>query len=51
MLGEATIVPIHYEGWSHLTEGRGEIEQAFREAGLEDRLRFLPLGRPVAFAL
>ncbi|HLZ64125.1 MAG TPA: MBL fold metallo-hydrolase [Ktedonosporobacter sp.] len=48
-LGEAIIVPIHYEGWRHFTQGRAEIEQAFAEAGLEKRLRFLPFGEAVAF--
>lgn len=48
MLGEATVVPIHYEGWTHLTEGRDEIEQAFTAAGLEKRLCFLPFGQPVS---
>jgi L-ascorbate metabolism protein UlaG (beta-lactamase superfamily) len=48
MLGEATIVPIHYEGWTHLTESRDEIEQAFAAAGLQKRLRFLPLGQSVS---
>lgn len=48
MLGQATIVPIHYEGWTHLTEGRSEIEQAFTAAGLEHQLRFLPPGQPVS---
>ncbi len=48
MLGEATIVPIHYEGWTHLTEGRDEIEQAFTAAGWEKRLRFLPFGQSVS---
>jgi L-ascorbate metabolism protein UlaG (beta-lactamase superfamily) len=51
MAGEATIVPIHYEGWSHFSEGRAEIEQAFAAAGLEQRLRFLPFGKPVAFEI
>lgn len=51
LLGEATIIPIHYEGWSHLTEGRAEIEQAFQVAGLEQRLRFLPLGQPISLEL
>jgi len=46
-LGEATIIPIHYEGWAHLVEGRAEIEHAFAEAGLEKRLRFLPFGQSV----
>ncbi len=48
LLGEATIIPIHYEGWTHLTEGRDEIEQAFLAAGREKQLRFLPLGQPVS---
>lgn len=46
-LGKATIIPIHYEGWAHLSEGRAEIEEAFAEAGLEERLRFLPHGQTV----
>src|SRR5579875_3135734 len=49
LAGEAIIVPIHYEGWSHFSEGRAEIEQAFAAAGLERRLRFLPFGQSVAF--
>lgn len=49
MLGNAVIVPIHYEGWSHFTEGRSEIEQAFAAAGLEPRLHFLPFGQPIPF--
>jgi L-ascorbate metabolism protein UlaG (beta-lactamase superfamily) len=51
MLGEAIIIPIHYEGWTHLTEGHDEIQQAFAEAGLEKQLRFLPLGQPVSFEI
>ncbi len=51
MLDAATIVPLHYEGWTHLTEGHDEIEQAFTATGLEKRLRFLPLGQPVALDL
>ncbi|HEX8729507.1 MAG TPA: MBL fold metallo-hydrolase [Ktedonobacterales bacterium] len=47
LLGDATVIPLHYEGWSHFTEGRAEIEQAFAAAGLLPRLRFLPLGQPV----
>lgn len=51
MPGEAAIVPIHYEGWTHLTEGRSEIEQAFTAAGLAHRLRFLPLGQPISIIM
>lgn len=50
-LGTATIVLLHYEGWTHLTEGRDANEQAFKATGLEKRLRFLPAGQPVSFDL
>jgi L-ascorbate metabolism protein UlaG (beta-lactamase superfamily) len=46
-LGEAMVIPIHYEGWAHLSEGRTEIEEAFAEAELKQRLRFLPFGQSV----
>lgn len=47
LIGDALIVPIHYEGWAHLSEGQAEIEQAFAAVGIEHRLRFLPFGHPV----
>ena len=34
------VVPVHYEGWAHFTEGRAELEAAFAAAGLSDRLRW-----------
>lgn len=49
LLGDATIVPVHYEGWGHFTQGRAEIEQAFAAESLTERLRFLPFGQPVTF--
>jgi hypothetical protein len=48
MTKENTIV---YEGWTHLTEGRDEIEQAFLAAGPEQQLRFLPLGQSVSISM
>jgi L-ascorbate metabolism protein UlaG (beta-lactamase superfamily) len=51
LLGEALIIPIHYEGWTHLTEGREEIEHAFLAAGQEHHVRFLPPGQPVSLDL
>jgi L-ascorbate metabolism protein UlaG (beta-lactamase superfamily) len=45
---EARIVPIHYEGWAHFTEGREAIDGAFRAAGLSERLIWLRAGEPVA---
>lgn len=40
----AVIVPLHYAGWGHFSEGRAEIESAFR-ATLSGRLLWLPPGR------
>lgn len=45
---DTRIVPIHYEGWAHFTEGRDVIEQAFATAGLSERLIWLKAGEPVA---
>jgi L-ascorbate metabolism protein UlaG (beta-lactamase superfamily) len=42
----ARIVPLHYEGWEHFTEGRAEIEEAFEAAGLGARLAWLHPGTP-----
>ena len=39
-LGEALIVPLHFEGWAHFSESAPEIERAFAEAGLASRLRW-----------
>jgi hypothetical protein len=46
---EATIVPPHFEGWQHFSEGRREIEGTFRAAGLERRVRWLTPGTAASF--
>ncbi|QHS50549.1 MBL fold metallo-hydrolase [Edaphobacter sp. 12200R-103] len=38
---EATIVPLHFEGWAHFTESRQVIQEAFWNAGLDSRLRWV----------
>ena len=42
----ATIVPLHYEGWTHFTQGRAEVNAAFVAAGLGDRIRWPVAGQP-----
>ncbi|TCC00161.1 MBL fold metallo-hydrolase [Micromonospora zingiberis] len=32
LIDARTVVPVHYEGWSHFTEGRREVETAFATA-------------------
>ncbi|MEM9663662.1 MAG: MBL fold metallo-hydrolase [Bacteroidota bacterium] len=39
-----TIIPVHYEGWSHFEEGRADVEHAFTEAGLHHHLCWLTPG-------
>jgi L-ascorbate metabolism protein UlaG (beta-lactamase superfamily) len=41
---DATILPVHYEGWSHFKQGRAEVEAAFAAAGMNDRLVWLERG-------
>ncbi|GAA1883205.1 MBL fold metallo-hydrolase [Asanoa iriomotensis] len=40
-----TIIPVHYEGWEHFTQGRDAVEKAFAAApdDLGQRLHWLPL--------
>lgn len=40
MLGACRVVPAHYDSWAHFKEGRNDIEAAFSDAGLADRLDF-----------
>jgi L-ascorbate metabolism protein UlaG (beta-lactamase superfamily) len=41
------IVPLHFEGWTHFSEGRAELTAAFDVAGKSTRLHWLPPGRPI----
>ncbi|MGW1671208.1 MBL fold metallo-hydrolase [Streptomyces sp. NPDC002324] len=43
-LGATTVVPIHYDAWDHFTQGREGIVEAFTQAGIPDRLRWLTPG-------
>ena len=46
----ATIVPVHYHGWTHFSENRDDIANAFAKAGLSDRLRWLDPGQSVTLS-
>lgn len=45
----ATMVPLHFEGWKHFSESRGDVEHAFAGAGLAPRLTWLEPGRATEF--
>jgi L-ascorbate metabolism protein UlaG (beta-lactamase superfamily) len=47
----AVIVPVHFEGWAHFSEGRDVIAKAFADAGLEERLRWLTPGIPTPITM
>jgi L-ascorbate metabolism protein UlaG (beta-lactamase superfamily) len=38
ILGARAVVPLHYEGWSHFTQGEAELRAAFAGNGVSDRL-------------
>jgi L-ascorbate metabolism protein UlaG (beta-lactamase superfamily) len=47
----AATVPLHFEGWAHFSEGRGQIAQAFADAGLSHCLHWPEPGRPIQINL
>ena len=46
LLRPRTVIPIHYEGWSHFREGREAIERELAAAP-DVPVRWLPIGEPV----
>jgi L-ascorbate metabolism protein UlaG (beta-lactamase superfamily) len=50
VLGAATVIPAHYDGWAHFREGRDDLIRAFDDAGQTAQLRmsdhgtWIPLG-------
>jgi hypothetical protein len=44
---EATIVPIQFEGWKHLSESREMISRAFEAAGVSGRVRWIEAGTAI----
>lgn len=43
-----TVVPVHYEGWTHFQQPRDVIDREFAAAprDVRDRIRWLPIGTP-----
>lgn len=39
ILGSRAVIPVHFEGWTHFTQGRSTLVTAFDRAGRIDRLR------------
>jgi L-ascorbate metabolism protein UlaG (beta-lactamase superfamily) len=50
VLGSPIVIPAHYDGWAHFTEGRAEIDHAFDDAGLSALLRGANHGEWIALS-
>jgi L-ascorbate metabolism protein UlaG (beta-lactamase superfamily) len=48
VLGVRAVVPVHFEGWAHFTQGAEELRAAFAAAGLADRLMVPEPGESVS---
>jgi L-ascorbate metabolism protein UlaG (beta-lactamase superfamily) len=43
------VIPLHFEGWAHFSQGRDTLPEAFAAAGLAGRLTLPDLGATIAF--
>jgi L-ascorbate metabolism protein UlaG (beta-lactamase superfamily) len=50
VLGVPVVIPAHYDGWAHFTEGRAEIDRVFDDAGLSGLLRGTDHGEWIALS-
>jgi len=46
ILNPKTIIPIHYEGWSHFSDSKKEVIDTFSKSLLEKKLLWLKMGVP-----
>ena len=47
---QATIVPVHCDGWAHFTQDRDDLVESFKALGIDGRLRLLEPGVATAVA-
>ncbi|HTU77257.1 MAG TPA: MBL fold metallo-hydrolase [Solirubrobacteraceae bacterium] len=45
ILGARMVIPLHFEGWAHCTQGARELQAAFSGNGIADRLLMLERGQ------
>jgi len=48
ILGARKVLPVHFDGWQHFSEGAGPLRRAFGQAGIADRLALTQHGATVA---
>ena len=44
---EALIVPVHHDGWRHLTQSQEDLAKSFQALGMSDRLRLVTGGETI----
>lgn len=47
LLGARDVVPAHFEGWTHFTQGAAQLRAAFAGNGVLDRLRLITPGERI----
>jgi L-ascorbate metabolism protein UlaG (beta-lactamase superfamily) len=50
ILGARLVIPVHFEGWKHFTQGADALRAAFAGNQVSDRLRVPERGRPLVVA-
>jgi L-ascorbate metabolism protein UlaG (beta-lactamase superfamily) len=50
ILQPAMVIPAHYDGWAHFSEGRADLARAFDDAGLTAKLRLTDHGTWIPLA-
>jgi len=48
ILGAPTVIPMHFEGWRHFTQGADQLRAAFAGNGVTDRLVMPTRGQTVS---
>jgi L-ascorbate metabolism protein UlaG (beta-lactamase superfamily) len=48
---ESTIIPLHFEGWAHLTQNAADIQRSYQILDTPSRLRILEAGVPTTLEL
>jgi L-ascorbate metabolism protein UlaG (beta-lactamase superfamily) len=49
-LGSPAVVPLHFEGWAHFTQGASDLRRAFADAGLVPLLHLLEPGEEIVLS-
>jgi L-ascorbate metabolism protein UlaG (beta-lactamase superfamily) len=51
ILKARTVVPIHYDGWTHFSEPQQKARLAFEKAQAAEQVHWIPKGKPIEFEI